>query len=301
MGTWGTAIFSDDLAADIRGDWRDAITGGLSPEAATRKLIEQYNDSINDADEGPRFWFALAASQAATGRLQHEVRDKALAIIGAGGDVALFAAEDPKLGRKREEVLRQLATTLRGPQKPPNRLAQPRPQVTPLAIGDVVRIRGEQGSRQCFFVVLAHAKGWPPGSTWPVLGGLLWTGTGEPSPDELGRLPFLRDNPIVHADQGPVVDLHVVSGPTRGPRSFDKFASVIASGVRRPDAPDYESAGATGRGARVGYTSWQTLSMWVDGDVWLPRVTKLTEAVLAAPISDGVKPSRRWPWSRPRS
>jgi hypothetical protein len=28
MGTWGVGVFSDDFAADIRGEWRDAIAEG---------------------------------------------------------------------------------------------------------------------------------------------------------------------------------------------------------------------------------------------------------------------------------
>ena len=34
MGAWGTAIFADDLAADIKGDFRDLIGDGLSAPKA---------------------------------------------------------------------------------------------------------------------------------------------------------------------------------------------------------------------------------------------------------------------------
>ena len=37
MGTWGVAIFSDDLAADIRGDFRELIGDGLTPSEATAR------------------------------------------------------------------------------------------------------------------------------------------------------------------------------------------------------------------------------------------------------------------------
>jgi hypothetical protein len=55
MGTWGTGIFSDDLAADLQLDWRDLIAGGAGPEAATQQLLKQYADSIKDMDEAPVF------------------------------------------------------------------------------------------------------------------------------------------------------------------------------------------------------------------------------------------------------
>lgn len=42
MGAWGSAIFSDDTAADLRDDWKDLLGEGLSPEEATKKLVEEY-------------------------------------------------------------------------------------------------------------------------------------------------------------------------------------------------------------------------------------------------------------------
>jgi hypothetical protein len=42
MGAWGTAIFSDDTARDIRDEFRDLIGEGLSTEQATEKLLSEY-------------------------------------------------------------------------------------------------------------------------------------------------------------------------------------------------------------------------------------------------------------------
>ena len=42
MGAWGTAIFSDDTAADIRGDYKDYIGDGLSPIAAKEKILLEW-------------------------------------------------------------------------------------------------------------------------------------------------------------------------------------------------------------------------------------------------------------------
>lgn len=38
MGGWGVAIFSDDLAADLKGDFTDLIGDGLSTASAVEKL-----------------------------------------------------------------------------------------------------------------------------------------------------------------------------------------------------------------------------------------------------------------------
>ena len=59
MGAWGTAIFSDDTASDVREEFRDLIGEGLSTEQATDKLLKEYAPSLDDPDgtaflAGPR-------------------------------------------------------------------------------------------------------------------------------------------------------------------------------------------------------------------------------------------------------
>lgn len=44
MGAWGTAIYSDDLAADLRDELRDLVAEGMSSAAAVDKLVTEYAD-----------------------------------------------------------------------------------------------------------------------------------------------------------------------------------------------------------------------------------------------------------------
>jgi hypothetical protein len=69
MGTWGTALYSDDLAADLRADLRECFGDGLSPSAAVDKLISEYSSSLTDSDESPVFWLAIADTGWRFGRL----------------------------------------------------------------------------------------------------------------------------------------------------------------------------------------------------------------------------------------
>ncbi len=83
MGAWGIGLFSDDLACDVRDEFTALIGEGLSAGEATAALVENYRTAIGDPDEGPVFWLALALTQWKIGRLQDEVRDRALSIIRA--------------------------------------------------------------------------------------------------------------------------------------------------------------------------------------------------------------------------
>ena len=273
MGTWGPGIFSGDLAADVRGDWRDAILDGLTPEEAARRVQSAYVAAIHDEEDGPVFWIALSAAQAETGRLAPAVRDRALAIIDSGGDVSRFAEAGAAAGRQRERALARLAEKLRAPPRPPTKLRRPKPQLSPLAVGDVVRIRSENRSREALFVVVDHADAYPPGSTQPVVATLLWPGGHLPSADEMARLPLLLEEP-----QGPrrkpAVHLSAVICPVRGKLALENFGDIVARGVVRRDAPDYRRSGTRG-GPALFYSSWLNLAAWVGGS-WYERCVELT-------------------------
>jgi hypothetical protein len=88
MGTWGTAVFSDDTACDVRGSYVDFLGDGLSGPEATKKLLGEWSKSLEDPDEAPVFWLALAATQWKHGRLEPHVLQQALNAIDGGSDLA---------------------------------------------------------------------------------------------------------------------------------------------------------------------------------------------------------------------
>ena len=151
MGAWGAGIFSNDTAADIRGDFRELLEDGLSPEDATDKLISSAQGADDDPDDATAFWTGLAAAQVALGVLQPRVRDRAIGLIDSGGDIALFT--DAKVAAKRKAVLDKLRSQLLGPQKSPVKVRRPRPIPSPVGVGDVFLLRLENG-RQGRFKVL---------------------------------------------------------------------------------------------------------------------------------------------------
>ena len=134
MGTWGTAIFSDDLASDIRNDYIALLQKDTTNEDATDQLMRKYQQSIGDADEGPVFWLALAAIQWKYGRLLPLVKDHALQVIDGETDLRRWAESPQELG-KRRKVLEALRDQLLSPQPPLKKVRKP---VTVKAqIGDV--------------------------------------------------------------------------------------------------------------------------------------------------------------------
>src|SRR4051794_29550326 len=118
MGSWGVGVFADDLALDIRGDWRDALVRREDPVATSRRIAAGFGDG--DEPDDVTSWVALAAAQHETGHLQPDVRDRALELIAAGSGLELW--EESGLLDARRAVLERLAAKLRAPQPEPKRL-----------------------------------------------------------------------------------------------------------------------------------------------------------------------------------
>jgi len=77
MGAWGTAIFADDLACDVRDQYYALLSMGKSDQEAYEIIMDNYKSEDLDEDE-PVFWFALALSQWRKGRLMESVKEEAI-------------------------------------------------------------------------------------------------------------------------------------------------------------------------------------------------------------------------------
>lgn len=87
MGASSTALFSDDVACDVRDEFVEMYSAGSNATEVTTALIRSWSDSIQDVDDGPIFWLALAATQWKYGCLGEEVRTHAIEIIDDDADL----------------------------------------------------------------------------------------------------------------------------------------------------------------------------------------------------------------------
>jgi hypothetical protein len=264
VGAWGTRIFESDIAMDVRGAWRDAILDGLDAKTATERLNAAFEDAREDVEDGPVFCLALAAAQMETGRLLPDVRDRALDLIDAGGDVQRWAEEDEALGRRRRRVLDRLAEKLRGPQPQPKRIRRPRSYAVPFDVGDVVRVRAPDGSAEALLLVVGHEEEGFPGRRDPVLATLLWDGGAVPAREQLEQLPvLLTDEPGGRTRLRP--DLTVATTHRKDSVFGPHLGEVVAKGIEPPALPDHHD-GALWRGSVVtGWTEWPNVARWVGG------------------------------------
>ncbi len=112
MGTWGTGIFDDDVALDVRDAFEDALSDGLDISAATRRALEEFGSAAEDSDDGPIIYLALAALQLQREALQPEIREKVLHLIATGEGLGRWEDADPAALTDRKLVLETLKTKL---------------------------------------------------------------------------------------------------------------------------------------------------------------------------------------------
>jgi hypothetical protein len=184
MGTWGTAIFSDDLASDIKGDYLELIGDGKNTEEATAILMNEYKSELIDQYNVSVFWLSLAAIQWKSGRLVDNVKQKALAIIDQGNDLNRWKDNNVQY-QKRKKVLQKLKNQLLSPQPIPKKIPKRFRNSTDWEIGDVVSYKTLSDKYILFRVIGFHED---KGGRAPVCELLDWIGQIIPSEKEINKL-----------------------------------------------------------------------------------------------------------------
>jgi hypothetical protein len=204
MSASGTGIFDDDVACDIRTQYRSLLKDGKKPAEATRAVLRDWKPALADAEDGPVIWLALAAIQCQYGCLEPRVKANALAIIDNGSDVEHWRATgNPKLVLARIAVLNRLRGKLEAPPaaraKIPAKAKKPRGLVDEKSVwplGEVVAYRLQSGHfvllHVCDFLGSDRA-GWAP-----MVAVLDWRGRRLPPAEKIQELPYKirTDDPV---------------------------------------------------------------------------------------------------------
>lgn len=192
MGTWGTGIFSDDTACDVRESFRDLIADGLTPEQATKKIKADFIVARKSDVFGQNriVWLALAATQWKLGRLLDRVKSEALRIIDSGEDLEAWREESSARQRKRAAVLQRLREQLLSPQPKPRQIRLPYASRTDWEPGHLVAYRLLSGRWVCLRVLLIQEG---KRDRHPIVELLDWVGDSPPTdPESISCIPKMH-------------------------------------------------------------------------------------------------------------
>lgn len=119
MGSWGTALYSNDTSSDVR-DMCNEIYPFVSVEEGTKLILKEYADVVNSDildDDYANFWYALADWQWKHGILSDEIRDKAISLLEAHAGIEEWEEDGTAADvKKRLAVMDQLLCRLKLPQ-----------------------------------------------------------------------------------------------------------------------------------------------------------------------------------------
>ena len=143
MGTWGTGLFSDDTAHDIKDDYIHALRKGKTPEEAVGLLKETFRPEGSD-DEG-LFWVCLAVLQWDYGHLSPEIREKALEHLPCLWDPDIWTREKDRA--KRRQLAEQVRAKLTAPQLSPKKIYKYRGKRCKWKLGEVYSMQFDDFQR----------------------------------------------------------------------------------------------------------------------------------------------------------
>lgn len=151
MGAWGTGLYSDDFALDVKSELIDQLKFGVHYREAFEKLKEDYVDTAEyDDPDIPVFWFVCADVLWKYGRLDDDIRQTALSYIDNGGDLQRWADESEFLMKKRKAVLEKLRQKLMSPQPEAKPIRPYRFFRCDWNVGDVfaMKLQGEEAQNE---------------------------------------------------------------------------------------------------------------------------------------------------------
>ena len=182
LGCVGNGLFSDDVACDVRDHYRQLLEDGVEDGDATRLTVEAFREYLEESSGIALLAFAVTQSK--LGRLDPDIRDRALAVLDRGADLEMWERDNPKLLPKRRAMLEKARAQLTGQQPLRRRLRPPKRISSGLAAGDVLALALP---RRVVLLRVVRVRSHRLGET-PVLEELDFEGTEVPPRDALERL-----------------------------------------------------------------------------------------------------------------
>jgi hypothetical protein len=267
MGTWGAGLYQDDTACEVRDDYVKNLKEGLSDVAAARKILDDYKKSLRNSQVEMNVYLALADTQWRYGRLDPAIKNRALALIKARADLAIWKEDAPELVSSREKVLASLKARLESKQKPRRviKVVTPKPLMTwtDAKLGTIFLLPLSQSSYAALVLVANVESGGR--KKMPMFSVLNWKGRKEPTPAELRKAKFIEVPESSHPNremrqhvgfltmdgrENPLTSLTHTHLAVKPPRykgagfctGWERIAELVGAGIagRRPPLTEWE-------------------------------------------------------------
>ena len=153
MGTWGTKLYENDLALDLKEEYIEKLKKGIENKEALEQIKQEYKEEIEDNDEETVFWMVLADTMWNLGKMTDEVKNKALQSIEKDLKKWKQESENSKDIVKREKELEKLKNKLNSEMPKEKKFRQQKPNKVKNKyiwnIGDIYayQLKGEKAKK----------------------------------------------------------------------------------------------------------------------------------------------------------
>lgn len=122
MGSWGYSPMSNDTSEDIRDDFEMKLKYKKSFHDATKEILLENEDILNDKDEMANLWLALAERQWQYGFENTQITEivKEICLDGYGQDI--WKEEGIKEYQKRMHTLQKFYNKIQIPKEKPKKI-----------------------------------------------------------------------------------------------------------------------------------------------------------------------------------
>lgn len=145
MGAWGVGIRQDDFVLDVVGVFEDQLKDGKTILEATSRVREQFASALDDSQDGPLFWIALADMQWKFGSLDPQVLRRVVDIVDTEAGMEHWGEPTDKIYRQRRAVLEKFRDKISWPNPKPSRRPKRIIRRPKFKSGDCLSIQLENG------------------------------------------------------------------------------------------------------------------------------------------------------------
>ena len=135
MGAWGTNLYQNDVAGDIKESYINKQRAGKTSQEALRELMEEDRVLFEDDDDKYSAWFALADVMWKYGHLTEEVKNRALELIESEPVEEIWV--NKKEIKSRKAVLEKLKDKLPSELPPYKKIPVHKPFITDWKPGEI--------------------------------------------------------------------------------------------------------------------------------------------------------------------
>lgn len=243
MGTWGIGISQNDTAADVYADYMELFNAQKEAGAILAEVKKRHADALEDEDDGPVAWLAIAKAQWECGHLSSDVLKRIERIVSHGEGLALWEESGTKSLERRRKLLDAFLAKLRTTNDRPRKPRRPTIRKPIFQTGDCLAVRLSDGDYGAAIVLGCPVeKVRPGGETYGLnlVGVLRYKSSLKPVPDVFKKREWLR---LTYGHWNGKLDVTNVCA--LGFRKFkDRFEVVCQTPIREDDPKEADSYSA---------------------------------------------------------